>query len=293
MPTTQQPAEDSCRCRRRKWRRDGGEIAPAHGHHLVEIAAPGACLHVGAHLSPSQVAAIVRRQDTSNRVTRHVAALRHLVQSCTRLEHELLGRSGACLERRADLGVVEPAQLAHHECGALPVLKLLQVGDQLPQPLPCGGIRSPRGRDVHRLLEAGVSADGGAAAKWTRCERSGTATASTGSPAPLRVGLGAPPPSCSGVRRPHPRRCRGSPGSSGTGPDGGAGTGPRTPAGRPPPPCARAGRRRAGAAPPPGRDHATAAQLLRSSILISAMHRTRVSRIGKEPAYRRAPSSRG
>jgi hypothetical protein len=155
MPTAPQPAEESYCCHRRKWRSDGGEIASAHRHHLVEIAAPGACLHVGAHLSPSQVAAIVRRKDTSNRVTRHVAALRHLVQSCACLEHELLRRSGACLERHADLGVVQPAQLAHHECGALPVLKLSQVGDQLPQAFSRVGIRSPRSGDVHRLLEAG------------------------------------------------------------------------------------------------------------------------------------------
>jgi hypothetical protein len=112
-------------------RRDRSQISLAHLGHLLELAATRARLQVCAQLASTQPPAVLGREATAHRVTRHVAAFRHFVQRRACLVHELFRCCRARGKHRADLLVVEAAELAHHKRCALSVLQRSQVRDEL------------------------------------------------------------------------------------------------------------------------------------------------------------------
>jgi hypothetical protein len=154
MSATPEAVEQGHGGDRRERRRYGSEVALSHVDQRLELAAAGAILQMGAQLPPAQPSAVLGRQRTAYRVTRHVAAFRHLVKGCAGLEDELLCGGGGRTERRSDLAVVETAQLAHHKRGPLPVVQLPEVGYELSQALPCICVGSPSS-DIDCLLETG------------------------------------------------------------------------------------------------------------------------------------------
>ena len=121
--------------RRRKGRRQRGEVGRTLGERGLELPAGTARAHVRAHAPAAQHAAVAVRQCALDVSAEHRPALGALLQPRARLEDRLLDRARRAVEHAGDLLVRQPAQLAQHERHALALGQVAQVRAQQRQSL--------------------------------------------------------------------------------------------------------------------------------------------------------------
>ena len=113
--------------------KDQGEVALLSSHGRLELATARTCPDVAAQRAAPQRRAGERRELEPDFSAGRVARIARGDQRSARLEHQRSDLGRVHLQHLGDLGVTERLELRQHQCRALRLRQLAEVGHQLAQ----------------------------------------------------------------------------------------------------------------------------------------------------------------